>query len=738
MVIPYEIDPIIDSIPKYRAALTSVFYELESFTCLRFRLRTKEENFLSFVDFGGCWSYVGKIGGKQMVSLGKGCKTKGKATHEILHAIGFVHEHQRPGRDEFIKVIIENIDERCGIDGVSSCVPNFKTINPDFLNYQGVFDQQSVMHYDGYSFAKSPKLRHPTILNIKTDNPVQSQRLQASVFDLEKICDMYKCSIDKLPSCHSNDFLKTDSSRRCNGIADCFNHADELNCDVCKSNAIKCFSMNQCILRSHVCDGHIHCVDGSDELHCNQKCSQLYRLNVQNQQFQFQQTEEYVYELSSFSFVQLYLKMIQTDLYWIIQDANKDLVAFSFKQNKIDCPQNNLWYFKSVSSWQKTELISLVKPVFGYIGPADWIDSIPITENESIILYQPTSNMSSRFQSLQELLERIPVNHNGCKVYVKTDLTIDKKYHVDIMGKIKQTQCLLVTVKASHPIRHKRNLNFDDFKLIVDESYKEFYETSNHLYEKEEPEYENPPINGMDNGYFTTTKISNSICNGMYRHQLSGTYDITSGEFLIHQQEACIESLDCWDSDLSFCFCEIGSNQPSCFFDVPDPPNLAVSDIFSRKYRLHKSKVSKKNRKKRKHKRISETTPGTKIPSAIFSTTISTTVKTLSSFRQPKTPFIPEDVNLQCYTCASKSCNVTMKCSSNQICFTEVRKRGNTIIQLQGGCKESRECYTQAKQSKKWCQSNADTGSSTGSSTGNWSWCYNCCSKNYCNKTYLN
>ena len=735
MIVPYEIDPIIDSIPKYKAALISAFYDLESFTCLRFRLRTREENFLSFVDFGGCWSYVGKVGGKQMVSLGKGCKTKGKATHEILHAIGFVHEHQRSGRDEFIKVKIENIDKRCGIDGLSSCQPNFKTINPDFLNYKGVFDQQSVMHYDGYSFAKSPKLRHPTILNIKTDSPVQSQRLQASIFDLEKICDMYNCSVDKLLSCHSSDLSKTDSSRKCNGITDCFDHADELNCDVCKRNAIKCFTMNQCILRSHVCDGHIHCVDGSDELHCYQNCSQEYRLNVQDQQYQFQQIDEYVYELSSTSFAHLSLRIIQTDLYWIIQDANNNLVAFSFKQNKIDCPQHNLWYFKTVSSWHKTELISMAKPVFGYVGPADWIESISITDDESTILHQPISNMSNKVQSLLVLLKLIPLDHNGCKVYVKAHIALSEKHRVEIMRVLKQTQCLLVTLIASFLTRHKRDLNFDDFELIADDSHEVFYETSNHFYEAEEAEYEYLQMNGMDNGYFTTTRISISICNGMHRHHLSGTYDITSGEFLMHQEEACIESLDCWDSDLSLCFCEIGSNQPSCFFEMPDVPNLPLSDIFSRKF--HKSKISKKNKrdKKRKNEKTLKTAA---ILSTTFPTTISTTVKSLSSIRVQKTPFIQKNVNLNCYKCTSKGCDETIKCSLNQICFTEVRKRGNTITQLQGGCKETRECYTQAKQSKKWCKSNSDIGSSTGSTTGNWSWCYNCCSKNHCNKKYFN
>ena len=58
-----------------------------------------------------CNSDVGRIGGKQIVSLGDGCMFKSVIIHEIGHVIGFWHEQNRPDRDDYVAIKTENIKD---------------------------------------------------------------------------------------------------------------------------------------------------------------------------------------------------------------------------------------------------------------------------------------------------------------------------------------------------------------------------------------------------------------------------------------------------------------------------------------------------------------------------------------------------------------------------------------------------------------------------------------------------
>ncbi|XP_018396646.1 PREDICTED: astacin-like [Cyphomyrmex costatus] len=129
--------------------------EYEKYTCIKLKPRTDERDYVKFVSYNnGCWSYVGKIGGVQLINLqSPGCVTKkGTVIHEIMHATGFWHEHTRDDRDDYVTINWNNIKE--------SSLSNFVKLSPDIVeDYDIPYDYDSVMHYSPYAFAKNSTIR---------------------------------------------------------------------------------------------------------------------------------------------------------------------------------------------------------------------------------------------------------------------------------------------------------------------------------------------------------------------------------------------------------------------------------------------------------------------------------------------------------------------------------------------------------------------------------------------------
>lgn len=76
-----------------------------------------------------CWSFVGRRGGKQVVSLARrGCLYHGTVQHELLHALGFNHEQTRSDRDNHIRVLLQNVQSGNGWVSVLSevYIPHIK------------------------------------------------------------------------------------------------------------------------------------------------------------------------------------------------------------------------------------------------------------------------------------------------------------------------------------------------------------------------------------------------------------------------------------------------------------------------------------------------------------------------------------------------------------------------------------------------------------------------------------
>jgi len=191
-----------------------------------------------------CWSFVGKFGGAQILSLeppdekGPNClENEGKVIHELMHALGIFHEHSRADRDMYIDIHYENIIpgkltfrnyNNCNTNStyiiiiiilraqklhnhisyilcedniyfsLSIIFPlgfrsNFNKQSPENATYSYEYGYDSIMHYGSYFFSTDPT--KPT-LTPKTPGVMIGQRKAMSKTDCLKLNDLYGC-LDK-------------------------------------------------------------------------------------------------------------------------------------------------------------------------------------------------------------------------------------------------------------------------------------------------------------------------------------------------------------------------------------------------------------------------------------------------------------------------------------------------------------------------------------------------------------
>lgn len=127
-----------------------------------------------------CFSSLGQQGGEQKIVLNLNCREK-EIAHEVMHALGFLHEQNRNDRDQFIKIHWDNIRQ--------DYTEQFKKIPETiFPVEQAKFDFKSTMLYPPFAFALSPSL--PTITTNEGEF-YQSGRSWLSEGDLNKIKVFY-------------------------------------------------------------------------------------------------------------------------------------------------------------------------------------------------------------------------------------------------------------------------------------------------------------------------------------------------------------------------------------------------------------------------------------------------------------------------------------------------------------------------------------------------------------------
>lgn len=129
------------------------------------------------------------------MQLNEGClNTTGKILHETLHgnmislllfklhfnvlfislliALGFVHMHNVPNREQYVKILFNNIKYR--EEG------RFSSHDPHILSQQYFpYDYNSIMHYSAYAYSKN---KHRTIIIPNVTTNIGCLKLKKKIF----------------------------------------------------------------------------------------------------------------------------------------------------------------------------------------------------------------------------------------------------------------------------------------------------------------------------------------------------------------------------------------------------------------------------------------------------------------------------------------------------------------------------------------------------------------------------
>ncbi|KRX13040.1 Zinc metalloproteinase nas-14, partial [Trichinella nelsoni] len=254
--VPYALDDKLTG--AERMAIAQAFLEYNQKTCVRFvpKLKTDQDYVLIKKNKRlGCSSFVGRAGGNQTLSLEvEKCFSKGIIAHELMHVLGFFHEHSRTDRDNFVRIIESNVLPGLTIltlqqNFIQGMLKNFEKYSNSILDTLKMpYDYGSVMHYHKLAFSKNGRA---TIVPYRRKTNI-GQRFQLSEIDAAKINKLYNChnrfkgkitKIDNGPQ--TNKQLCSDSHDHCKLWTD-LGHCKwskkymkdhcKLSCGLCKSN----------------------------------------------------------------------------------------------------------------------------------------------------------------------------------------------------------------------------------------------------------------------------------------------------------------------------------------------------------------------------------------------------------------------------------------------------------------------------------------------------------------------
>ncbi|XP_014680897.1 PREDICTED: uncharacterized protein LOC106820835 isoform X2 [Priapulus caudatus] len=179
---------IYDLDEKAKLLIKSAVQLIEQQTCVRFKEMSKGSNqrgdkgLIGFIHGERCWSWVGKQGGEQEISLSKECLTAGMVLHLLGHALGMWHHNSHSDHGSHLIKVTDNI-----ATGMEHNFLMFKT-----HAQESPFDAGSIMNFMAEAFSKKRGL--PTLLAKNSMvQPAIGQRDVLSFYDVWLINKLY-CS----------------------------------------------------------------------------------------------------------------------------------------------------------------------------------------------------------------------------------------------------------------------------------------------------------------------------------------------------------------------------------------------------------------------------------------------------------------------------------------------------------------------------------------------------------------
>ncbi|KAJ1365625.1 Zinc metalloproteinase nas-1 [Parelaphostrongylus tenuis] len=168
-----------------RAVIARAIAGYQAKTCIRFVPKTPMDfDYVVISKLDGCYADFARVGGRQQVSLADECINYPTIIHELMHVIGFIHEHQREDRDNYVKIFYQNIIPGARMD--------FDKLSMLDLSYYGEdYDYLSIMHYERDEGSKNGRdtiePKDPRYLN------VMGTSTDFSASDLSRVNRAYSC-----------------------------------------------------------------------------------------------------------------------------------------------------------------------------------------------------------------------------------------------------------------------------------------------------------------------------------------------------------------------------------------------------------------------------------------------------------------------------------------------------------------------------------------------------------------